>query len=327
MATLFGKSESTIERCLKNGSEVSAQLKQKVQEFANTHNFQFTNQKRYQLIKPEFLTGKKDEYGIPGVNEALICQMRQQRMSIRNICKLSGICVSRISKILKSSGLATHNLMTKFDEKGLSERQKMAVQKHNRRTERFWLRQKNSPTRIKIATILKEYKKNFTPIETQILDHGIPKWTVWSYLKNSFCYNLLKARNNRKYSGEKDSWEENRKSKKYKFEKHMYPDVRSYLSSVFPDCKIQQEACILKTTSRGRGGFTADFLVIEKNLCIEVKQRTTTSSNKSLYGQVFVFKSKGFNCAAMFPSDVAIPHDLSETLTSNGVQIMVLPCP
>ena len=120
MATLFGKSESTIERCLKNDSQVSAQLKQKVQEFANTHNFQFTNQKRYQLIKPDFLTGKKDEYGIPGVNEALICQMRQQRMSIRNICKLSGICVSRISKILKSSGLATHNLMTKFDDKRLS---------------------------------------------------------------------------------------------------------------------------------------------------------------------------------------------------------------
>jgi hypothetical protein len=327
MAKIFGKSVSTIERCLKNSSEISDELKTKVQEFAKNNNFEFTNQKRYEAIKPEFLTGKKDRYGIPQVNEALICQMRRDRMSIENIKRATGIQVGRIAKILKSSGLPTHSLNTKFDEKGLSERQSKAIERHERRMRRLGLKQKNSTIRKKIAAILIEYKKNYTPIEKQIIDLCIPKWTVWKYLKNSFTYKVLKSKNNRKYAGVKDSWEENKKSRKYRYEKHMYPDVRSYLASIFPNSKIEQEACVLKTSTRGRMGFTADFLVKEKNLCIEVKQRTTTSSNKSLYGQIFVFQSKGYQCAALFPSDVVIPNDLSETLTSNGVQIMVLPCP
>lgn len=325
MAKIFGKSESTIERCLKNNSKMSEILRTKVREFAKINNFEFTNQKRYEAIKPEFLTGKKDRFGIPEINEALICQMRRDRMSIRNIKRVTGIQVNRIAKILKSSGLSTHDLKTKFDEKGLSERQKKAIEAHELRMCRLGLKQRHSTIRKKIAEILLEYKKNYTPIETQIANHGIATGTAWNYIRKSFVYNILKARKPKKYKGQKEkNWKE-LKSKRYKYEKEMYSDAYLYLKKIFPETIIQREVVISKTSSAGRGGYSVDFFIKDKNLCVEVKQRTTSCSNKTLYGQMFVYKSKGHSCAAMFPSDIVIPDNLAETLTSNGVQVMVLP--
>jgi hypothetical protein len=327
MATVFGKSESTIERCLKNSIKMSLELRTKVQEYAKINNFEFTNQKRYEAINPDFLTGKKDRYGIPEVNEALILQMRRDRMSIRNIKRISGISKPRISNILKRNNVSTHNLQTQTDAKGLSLRQRNAIKAHNRRINKAELKQKNSLVRKGLATILKEYKSKQTPIERQIDQHGIAKWQAWQYLKNSFAYNILKRRIVRKYSRQKERHEEKRKSKLYRYEKDMYPSVEKYLLSLYPGLQVRKEVCISKTSNRGREGFTTDFYVCEKNLCIEVKQRTTTCSNKVLYGQIFVYKSKGHKCAALFPHDVYIPPDLTETLTAHGVEIMVMPCP
>lgn len=325
LAHRLGKSQSTIERALKDSGGISQETKDLIIKAAVEAGYCLKN--KYQKINPEFLTGRKNQFGIPEIREDLILQARRDRMDIKQISKVTGINVGRIRKILKANKKPTHNLTTKI-ENGLSERQRKALKTFDNKIRAQQYKTRYSDIRNKVSKILKEYKKNNTPIERICQDMGITKHTVWPYIRKSFVYNILNKKRSavRPFAGKKQ-YEEKRKSKLYRFEKQMSDDVLKYLKSRHPGCTITKEKTILETSERGRGGYCCDFFISEKMLCVEVKQRTTTSSNKNLYGQILVYKTQGYLTEVVFPPDVIIPDDLRQTLSANSVEICQLPCP
>ena len=92
-----------------------------------------------------------------------------------------------------------------------------------------------------------------------------------------------------------------------------------YLNQLYPINKIYPEELIYKTgtSNKGRGGFTCDFLIKDTNEIFEVKQRTTTSSNKTLYGQIFVYQSQGYKVNVILPNDVLVTDSMRHILSKN----------
>ena len=319
VAKIVGCSETTVHRAYGDRDGISENLCRKILSVANEINYKRID--AYNHIPKEFLTGNKTIHGTPEYNLNLLIQLKKTGKSIREICYLSGISRQTLCKIYKSSDISTLNPQTKIID-GLSERKRLAL----RSLSRIEIKTRDSALRKGIAKIIKGYK-NGGSIEALSHEVGLNKSAVWRYLKNSFAYGYLNAKRVRKYSGKKDKYEAPLKSKKYKYEKHMTEAAFDYLNELYPINKIYPEELIYKTgtSNMGRGGFTCDFLIKDTNEIFEVKQRTTTSSNKALYGQIFVYQSQGYKVSVILPDDVLVTDSMRQILSKNNVDIHLIP--
>lgn len=318
VARIAGCSETTIHRAFGLDTGISDIFREKI--FSISKEIGYVRSDPYAKISKEFLTGRKTIYGTPEYNAELIIKLRTNGLSIRKISHASGICKQTLSKILSDNNVSTINLQTMFTD-GVSKARALALVTLKNKNTRFEIRVKGSKTRKTIAQIIKQYKKG-GHIEPLCQQHEIPISIVWNYLSKSLAYTILKARRIRPFSGVKDKIEAHLKSKKYKYEKQMSANVLAYLHKTYPFSKVEPEHLIYKThSSAGKKGFVCDFFIPDTNEVFEVKQRTTTSSNKALFGQIFVSQSCGYKVNVIFPDDVIISDSTRNILTKNNVDI------
>ena len=281
---------------------------------------ELSEQKRCAKITKEFLTGRKTKYGTPEYNKELIIQLRMSGSSINKISYASGIQCNTISKILSDNNISTGNLQTKFIN-GISTGRTRVLRALNKKNSKHRMKVRGSQIRSIIAKIIREYKKGGN-IEFLCHQHGVNKSTVWNYLYKSFAYQILKAKKIRPFSRARDKNEINLKSKKYKYEKQMTENVAAYLNQLYPFSRVESERLIHEThSSAGKRGYVCDFFIPDTNEVFEVKQRTTTSSNKVLFGQIFVSQSCGHKVNVIFPDDVVISDSTRNILAKNNVDI------
>jgi len=318
VAKIVGCSEGTVNRAYGSLGEISEKTRVRILNVAEKLGYERLD--KYEGISPEFLTGKKTKYGTPELNTDLLIQLKNSGKSVRQISYLSGASTNTLLKIFRNNNISTLNPQIKIID-GLSERKRLALKALNS----IQIKTRDSALRRGIAKIIRGYR-NGGSIEALSHENGLNKSAVWRYLKNSFAYSYLKARRVRKYSRKKDRHEAPLKSKKYKYEKHMTEAAFDYLNQLYPLSKIYSEELIYKTNSSnmGRGGFTCDFLIKDTNEVFEVKQRTTTSSNKALYGQIFVYQSQGYKVSVIFPDDVLVTDSMRHILSKNNVDIHLI---
>ena len=319
VAKIVGCSETTVHRAYGDKDGISESLCQKILSVANEISYKRID--AYSHIPKEFLTGNKTIHGTPEYNTTFLIQLKNSGKSIRQICYLSGISRQTLCKMFRINNVSTLNPNTKIID-GLSERKRLAL----RALKRIEIKTRDSALRKGIAKIIRGYK-NGGSIEALSHEVGLNKSAVWRYLKHSFAYTYLNAKRVRKYSKEKEKYEAPLKSKKYKYEKHMTEAAYDYLNQLYPINKIYPEELIYKTgtSNKGRGGFTCDFLIKDTNEIFEVKQRTTTSSNKTLYGQIFVYQSQGYKVNVILPDDVLVADSMRQILSKNNVDIHLIP--
>jgi len=319
VAKIVGCSETSIHKAYGDKDGLSDLLCEKILSVATKIGYKRVD--AYAHIPKQFLTGNKTIHGTPEYNLSLLIELKNSGKSVRQISYLSGISNGTLLKIFRNNNISTLNPQSKILN-GLSQRKRLALRALNRSQKKI----KNLLVRKGIAKIIKGYK-NGGSVEALSHEVGLNKSTVWYYLKNSFAYRYLKAKRVRKYSGEKDKYEAPLKSKKYKYEKDMTKAAFDYLNELYPINKIYPEELIYKTgtSNMGRGGFTCDFLIKDTNEIFEVKQRTTTSSNKALYGQIFVYQSQGYKVSVILPDDVLVTDSMRQILSKNNVDIHLIP--
>jgi len=318
VARIAGCSETHIHRAFSLNSNISELFRDKI--ISISKEIGYVRSDPYGKISKEFLTGKKTNYGTPEYNAELITKLRKSGLSIREISHASGIGRHTLSRILSDNNVSTINPQTKLIN-GLSKARTLALKTLENKKTRFQLKVRSSETRNTIARIIKEYKKG-RHIETLCHEYGLNKSIVWSYLGKSFAYKFLKAKRIMPFKGAKDKIEINLKSRKYRYEKEMTENVRAYLHQLYPFNKVESECLIYKTHSTaGKSGYVCDFLISDTNQVFEVKQRTTTNSNKTLFGQIFVYQSCGKKVGVIFPDDVIISDSTRNILTKNNVDI------
>jgi len=319
VAKIVGCSENSIHRAYGDRDGIADSLRKKILSVATQIGYKRAD--AYAHIPKEFLTGNKTIHGTPEYNVNLLIGLKKSGKSVRQISYLSGISTGTLLKIFRNNNVSTLNPQTKIID-GLSKTKRLALRALNRAQ----IKTKHSSLRKGIAKIIKGYK-NGGCIESLSHEVGLNKSAVWRYLKNSFAYAYLNAKKVRKYSREKERYEAPLKSKKYKYEKHMTEAAFDYLNQLYPINKIFPEELVYKTFSsnRGRRGFTCDFLIKDTNEIFEVKQRTTTSSNKALYGQIFVYQSQGYKVSVILPDDVLVTDSMRQILSKNNVDIHLIP--
>jgi hypothetical protein len=319
VAKIVGCSEKSIHRAYGDRDGIADSLCKKILSVATQIGYKRAD--AYAHIPKEFLTGNKTIHGTPEYNVNLLIGLKKSGKSVRQISYLSGISTGTLLKIFRNNNVSTLNPQTKIID-GLSKTKRLALRALNRAQ----IKTKHSLLRKGIAKIIKGYK-NGGCIESLSHEVGLNKSAVWRYLKNSFAYAYLNAKRVRKYSREKERYEAPLKSKKYKYEKHMTEAAFDYLNQLYPINKIFPEELVYKTFSsnRGRRGFTCDFLIKDTNEIFEVKQRTTTSSNKALYGQIFVYQSQGYKVSVILPDDVLVTDSMRQILSKNNVDIHLIP--
>ena len=319
VAKIVGCSETSIHRAYGDRDGIADSLCEKILSAASKMGYKRVD--AYAHIPKQFLTGNKTIYGTPEYNISLLIELKNSGKSVRQISYLSGISKQTLLKIYRNNNISTLNPQTKIID-GLSERKRLALRALNR----IEIKTRDSALRKGIAKIIRGYK-NGGSIEALTHDVGLNKSAVWRYLKHSFAYFYLNAKRVRKYRGKKDKYEAPLKSKKYKYEKHMTEAAFDYLNELYPINKIYPEELIYKTgtSNMGRGGFTCDFLIKDTNEIFEVKQRTTTSSNKALYGQIFVYQSQGYKVSVILPDDVLVTDSMRQILSKNNVDIHLIP--
>jgi AraC-like DNA-binding protein len=318
VARIAGCSETTIHRAFGLDTGISDLFREKI--FSISKEIGYVRLDPYGKISKEFLTGKKTIYGTPEYNAELIISLKKSGLSINKISHASGISRRTLRRILLDNNVSTINPQTKFIN-GLSKARTLALKTLENKKTRFQLKVRSSETRNTIARIIKEYKKG-RHIETLCHEYGLSKSIVWSYLGKSFAYKILKAKRIMPFKGAKDKIEINLKSKKYRYEKEMSANVLAYLHKTYPFSKVEPEHLTYKThSSAGKKGFVCDFFIPDTNEVFEVKQRTTTSSNKALFGQIFVSQSCGYKVNVIFPDDVIISDSTRNILTKNNVDI------
>ena len=319
VAKIVGCSETTIFKAYQHPDQISKDKAEKIKLVAAQIGYEMVD--KYQHIPKQFLTGQKNIYGTPEYNEPLLVELKREGKSVRQISYLSGISVQCLSKIFRKNDISILNT-NHIPLNGISKRKLIAL----RVLEKCQVKVRNSDIRKTLAKIIRGFRDGGA-IETLAYEAGVNKSIIWNYLKNSFAYNYLNAKRIRKCSGERERHEAPLKSKKYKYEKHMTEAAYDYLNQLYPINKIYPEELIYKTgtSNKGRGGFTCDFLIKDTNEIFEVKQRTTTSSNKTLYGQIFVYQSQGYKVNVILPDDVLVADSMRHILSKNNVDIHLIP--
>ena len=319
IAKTVGCAESTVDKVYNSPCEVSEKTKAKILEVGQKLGYKRIN--KYALISPEFLTGNKTKYGTPELNTALLIALRKSGKSVRQISKITGISNPTLLRTFRNHNISTINLKT-ITLNGLSKTKRLAI-----RSAKNWLQlqAKGSDARRKIALVIKDYK-NGIPIETSCASRNIDKSLAWRYLAKSYAYQFLKQKKKRPYSGQKNRCEQKFKSKKYVRESLMTTNAEELLKSKLGIQELVNEKVVYSTSSGGgRRGFTCDFYAPQTNTVFELKQRTTTSSNKSLFGQILVYKACGHQVVVVFPDDITITDSLKYILDKNQVDILLLP--
>jgi DNA invertase Pin-like site-specific DNA recombinase len=317
IAKIVGCSETTVDRVYNAPDEIAEKTKTKILQVAKELGYERVD--RFGHIRPEFLTGKKTKNGTPELNMPLLIALKEQGKSIRQIGRITNIRLPTLLKHFRRYNISTTNPQTILVN-GLSKTKRLLIQAAKKKSE---IKTRGSDIRKKLLFIINKYKKG-VPVETACAELGIRKSAVWNYLSKSTAYLILKKRKARPWANSK-GYEEHFKSKKYIRESHMTENAEKYIKNIEIGL-IEKEKVIYQTNvGMGRSGFTCDFYASETNTVYELKQRTTTHSNKSLFGQIFIYKTCGHNVAVIFPDDVTITQSLQYALDANHVTVHRLP--
>jgi len=318
IAKIVGCTERTVDRAYNSPRGISEKTKTRILQVAKELGYERVD--RFGHISPEFLTGKKTKHGTPELNMPLLIALKEQGKSVREIGRITNIRLTTLLKHFRRHNISTTNPQTILVN-GLSKTKRLLIQAAKKKTE---FKTKGSEIRRMLVLIIKKYKIGI-PVETACAELGINKSRIWNYLTKSTAYLVLKKRKNRPWSGSKNRYEKPFKSKKYIRESHMTANAETFIKNLNVG-EIEKEKVIYQTGVRkGRTGFTCDFYVSQTNTVYELKQRTTTHSNKSLFGQIFIYKTCGHNVAVIFPDDVTITESLQYALDANQVTVHRLP--
>lgn len=318
VARIVGCSERDVHRAFGLNTRLSDPLRQKIDLISK--QIGYVRSDPYARITKEFLTGRKTIYGTPEYNVELIIKLKTSGFSIRKLSHASGISNETLRKILSDNNVSTINPQIIFID-GISKRRTSALKSLKKKHTAFQIKVRGSKIRKTIAQIIKEYKKG-RHIETLCHEYQVSKSIIWSYLSKSFAYKILKAKRIMPFKDGKDKTQINLKSKKYRYERQMTENVKAYLHKLYPFNRVESEHLIYKTnSSAGRKGYVCDFLISDTNEVFEVKQRTTSNSNKALFGQIFVSQSCGYKVSVIFPDDVILSDSTRNILSKNNVDI------
>lgn len=319
----LGIATTTVDRCLKGVGNVKtvAAVKAKADELG------YVRVDKWASIKPEFILGY-DESGQPKIDEQAVCILRQRGNHARNIGTITGLCKKRIKQILEKNGLSTKNLQ-RIEENGLSLRQRTEFRAIRRVKDKQTVDQqflkRGSELRNKTLEILKKYKNGMS-VESAARSLGIGISLAWRLTYKTKSYFIIK---NRKVN-KSDYAERLKRHKTYsiKFSKEsaMIPLVHLKLIQKYPNAKIVKEHKVLNTftSTNGQRGLRADFVIFQnglKPIAVEVKNKTTSNSFKTLFGQVLVYQAAGFNVQCVIPDDAFCPPFAKEILSKSGVEI------
>jgi hypothetical protein len=318
IAKIVGCAEKTVDRVYSSPEEVSEKTKTRILQVAKELGYERMD--RFGNISSEFLTGNKTRYGTPELNMPLLIALKEQGKSVRQIGKITGIGFNTLLKEFRRHNISTKNPQAILIN-GLSKTKRLLIQAAKNKSD---FKIKGSELRRNLSKIIKGYR-NGVPVETICAELNINKWIAWTHLSKTFSYKILKARKKRKYSGQKNKCEARFKSKKYVRESHMTLNAENFLKTTLNITTLEKEKLIYATSSSGRKGFTCDFFDLSSNTVYELKQRTTTSSNKALFGQIFVYKSNGHKVAVIVPDDVTITESFQHILNVNEVILHKLP--
>jgi len=297
IADLLGCSMTTVHRCYNLPSKVSNDTKIQILDVAQKLGYK--REDKYKKVKQEFLTGKNDSYGRPEINIENVNLFRKQGKTIKEISQITGLSVLAISSAFIRHGILERKPRPNYYGYVKSE-----------------MNTKGSSFRKKLSQIIKKYKTGI-PYSLSCKELGIDRYAAMHVFEKSKAYQILKRR--------KQATQTLLISKKYPFERDMTQNAERYIKSLGVKT-IEKERCLYVTGSgHGKGGFTCDFYASETNTVYELKQRTTTHSNKSLFGQIFIYKTCGHNVAVIFPDDVTITQSLQYALDANQVTVHRLP--
>lgn len=317
IAKIVGCAEKTVDKVYNCPHEVAEKTKTRILQVAKELGYERVD--RFGHINSEFLTGNKTRYGTPELNMPLLIALKEQGKSVRQIGRITGIGQNMLLKQFRRHNISTKNPQAILIN-GLSKTKRLLIEAAKKKSE---FKIKGSDIRRKLVLIIKKYKIGI-PIETACAELGINKSSIWNYLTKSRAYLFLKKRRTRPWAGSRNRFEKPFKSKKYIRESHMTENAEIFIKNLRVG-EIEKEKVIYQTGCKGKTGFTCDFFASETNTVYELKQRTTTHSNKSLFGQIFIYKTCGHNVAIIFPDDVTITQSLQYALDANQVTVHRLP--
>ena len=314
---------NTVDRCLK-GIGHSNTIKA-VNEVANRIGYQKTD--KWRSIKKEFIL-KFNTNGQPQIDEKAICILRQRGNHARNIHRITGLSIPRIKRIFKKYGLSPKNLQ-RIEENGLSLRQRhearmlqIELKRHNREKQ-FKIR--GSDLRKNGLFLFKKYKSGI-PIEQAARELSIERsLAYWLSLKIKSFKIIKERKKNYGYGERYRSFVDRRRlaSKKYKNESQMISDVMQKIKHKYPNSQIMPEAKVIDAFSGNRiGNYRADFVIKvagAKDIAVEVKHKTTSCSLKALFGQIFIYKSAGYQVECVLPDDTYCPEYAKKIFAINNV--------
>ena len=103
----------------------------------------------------------------------------------------------------------------------------------------------------------------------------------------------------------------------------MISNVLEKIKHKYPNSKITQEAKVIHAFSGNRiGNYRVDFVIKSagsKDIAIEVKHKTTSCSLKALFGQIFIYKSAGYEVECVLPDDTYCPEYAKKIFAINHV--------
>jgi len=321
IAKIVGCAETTIDKVYNSPEEVSEKTKTRILQVAKELGYERVD--RFGHISPEFLTGRKTKHGTPELNMPLLIALKEQGKSVREIGRITNIRQTTLLKHFRRHNISTTNPQTILVN-GLSKTKRLLIQAAKNKIKHTQFTTRGSELRKTLAKIIKGYK-NGIPIETICADLNFKKSAAWRYLTKTLSYPILKMRKKRPYSGQKNKCELRFKSKKYVRESHMTENAEAFLKTTLNIHNLEKEKLIYRTSSSGRKGFTCDFFDPNTNTVFELKQRVTTSSNKSLFGQILVYQATGHKIGVVVPDDVTITESFRHILNVNEVTLYRLP--
>lgn len=320
VADEVGVSAGTVDRCLKGFGNLFTidSVKQAAERLG------YKRVDKWASIKQEFIQGQDSE-GRPIIDEQSVFILRERGKSVRNISKISGICIKQINKILTNKGMTLHNLQTIKDSNGLSKAQNielksLKIKRHNSNLDaQFNVR--GSWARKTTANILRQYKSGI-PIQRAARNISVDRSTAWRCVAKTRAYKLLASKRVKMFERTGPSVTCTFSSKYYN-EKSMLCAVEERLKENFSKELISREANVVGTFyGKCVRHLRADFVIKQDNtkpLAIEVKVCTDSKSIKMLMGQITIYKTCGYDVQCVFPDDVFVSEFAQSMLSRNNV--------
>jgi hypothetical protein len=301
IAKIVGCSEGSVGRAYNFPEKIKKELRIKILNIGEKLGYQRMD--RFKNIKLEFLTGEKTTDGTPEINIEKLKELRKQGKTLLEIKKITGIGLYTLIKEFRRNGS-----ITELTSKEI-ERKQYVIESARIKNEMIT---RQSDFRKKLAIIIKK-AKNGIPLRLTCKHLGVNPYSAMKYFRKSNAYSILKK--------QKNNYKQNFISKEYKRESDMTESAESYIKKL--GCINIEKEKPLWAASVGKGwsGFRCDFYIRETNTVFELKQRTTSHSNKSLFGQILIYKTLGHNVSVIFPNDITITRSLQHMLDANQVTV------